>query len=89
MCGVTLDFKLLEDNHSGRQIATMVRTVINTYGLREKIIGCVVDNASANDVAVRRIAAALQLNETTFPTPEELHYRCFGHIMNLACQGVY
>ena len=58
-----------------------------TYGLKGKVIGIVVDNSKANDIAIKDIANFMNLNATTFPTPEELHFRCFGHILNIASQG--
>jgi len=74
-------------SHSGNNIATLVKRLVGKYGLSGKIIGLVVDNARANDVAVKDIAVALNLDARTYPTAQEVHLRCFAHILNIACQG--
>jgi len=74
-------------SHSGSNIATHVKRLVEKYGLSGKIIGLVVDNARANDVAIKDIALALSLDDRTYPTKQEVHLRCFAHILNIACQG--
>ena len=64
-----------------------MKNIVDFYGLYGKINGIVVDNAKANDVAIKEIAKALGLNDRTYPTAKEVHFRCFAHILNIACQG--
>jgi hypothetical protein len=87
MHGIALDFAEFSGHHSGLEIARKVKDVVNEFGLHGRILGIVVDNAKANDVAIQDIAAILGLDNTTYPTPSELHFRCFGHMMNLGCKG--
>jgi len=87
MQSASLEFTKVKGSHSGIQIANQVMETIQKYDLFDRIIGIVTDNASANDVAVGIIAKTLNLNENTYPKPEELHYHCFAHVLNLACQG--
>lgn len=87
MCGVVLDFLEFQGHHTGQDIAKKVIKVIKDFGLHEKVIAIVVDNASANDIAVVEIATFLG-DCSSFPImPEELHFRCFGHILNIGCKG--
>jgi len=85
--GVLLDFILVSGSHSGKRIAFIVDNIIKKYHLHGKIVGLVVDNARANDIAVNEIAKGLGMNNETYPTLEEVHFRCFAHILNISCQG--
>ena len=87
MCGVELDFVEFKAPHKGEEISNVLSKIIQTYHLKGKVVGIVVDNASANNVAMQNIATTLNLNESTYPTPKEVHFRCFAHILNLACKG--
>jgi len=87
MHGVEIEFADFPAPHSGQNIATKVMNTIEQYELQEKIIGIVLDNASANDTAMGILAIYLGLNDETFPTREEFHIRCFGHALNLSCKG--
>jgi hypothetical protein len=88
--GVALDFVEFEGRHTGVQIASQVNSVIDAFGLKKKVIGIVVDNATANDVAMKSIAeTVLQEDGANFPTAKEFHFRCFGHILNLGCKGMF
>ena len=87
MHGLGLDFVEFQDNHTGQKIAEKVKDIIHDFWLDGKVIGIVVDNAKANDVAIQSIANVLKLDDNTFPNQTELHFRCFGHILNLGCKG--
>jgi hypothetical protein len=87
--GVGLDFVEFSSHHTGKNIAKAFMGVVDQYRLRNKIVGIVMDNASSNDIAIKEIAVKLGLDNTTFPTADELHFRCFGHVMNLGCKGEY
>jgi len=84
---VALDFVDFAESHSGVNIARYVEEIIMKYHLYGKIIGLVADNASANNVAMKEIAGFLKLDNTTYPTAKEVHFRCFAHILNICCQG--
>jgi hypothetical protein len=87
MHSFALDFKDVPGSHNGERIANQVIYVIKKYHLEGKVIGIVVDNAKVNDVAIKKISQALNLDEDTFPTDKEIHFRCFAHILNICCQG--
>jgi hypothetical protein len=87
MHSFALDFKDVPESHSGEHIANHVFNVIKKYHLEKKVIGIVVDNAKVNNVAIKKISQALNLNENTFPSEKEIHFRCFAHILNICCQG--
>ena len=88
--GVGLDFVEFEGHHTGENIAEKVKNVINDFGLNGKVIGIVVDNASANDIAIKKIAeSVLKQDGVSFPTADEFHFRCFGHILNIGCKGKF
>ena len=84
---VALGFVDFAGSHSGVNIARYVREIILKYHLYGKIIGLVADNASANNVAMKEIADFLKLDDTTYPTANEVHFWCFAHILNICCQG--
>ena len=85
--GFGIEFAEFPEKHTGRNIADKVIHAIQEYGLKGKITGIVVDNASNNDAAMKIITQHLGLNDSTFPNEEELHFRCFGHAKNLGCKG--
>ena len=87
MHSVGLDFVDVAGSHSGENIASHVKKIVDKYCLYGKIIGLVVDNAKANDIAIEKIAEALNLDDKSFPTVSEAHFRCFAHILHIACQG--
>lgn len=87
--GINLEFVEFPVSHTGKNIAKEVIKVLKTYQLENKVIGIVADNASNNDIAIKEITELLELADNTFPGKNEFHFRCFGHIMNLACKGVY
>lgn len=87
MHSVLLDYVDVPGKHTGQHIATYVQAIIDRYGLQKKIIGIVTDNAKANDVAIQELIRAMKLDDTTYPSAEDVHIRCFGHILNICCQG--
>jgi len=86
MHGITIEFAEFPSPHTGNNIADKVISTIQQYGLYGKIIGIVLDNASANDKAMKKISEYLKLGDS-FPKPEELHIRCFAHALNIGCKG--
>ena len=78
-----IEFADFPTAHSAENISDEVINTIDEYELQGRIIGIVIDNAKANDNAMDVIALYLGLNKKTFPTPQELHIRCFGHALNL------
>ena len=87
MHGVGIEFADFPAPHSGENIAEKVMNTIDEYGLHGKVIAIVLDNAKANDTAMGILAVYLNLNQSTFPTKDDFHIRCFGHALNLACKG--
>jgi len=84
---IGLEFVEFPGTHTGLHIAEKVEDVMTSYGLEKRVIAIVVDNAENNTVAIRELSGILKLNDKTFPTTEELHMRCFGHVMNLGAKG--
>ncbi|KAL6532650.1 hypothetical protein OROHE_014072 [Orobanche hederae] len=69
-------------SHKGVDIGEAVVQVLKEWGL-EKILCCTVDNASANDGAVRYISDFLDSRKTNILGGKYLHLRCVAHIANL------
>ncbi|KAL6585634.1 hypothetical protein OROMI_002278 [Orobanche minor] len=69
-------------SHKGVDIGEAVVQVLKERGL-EKILCCTVDNASANDGAVRYISDFLDSRKTNILGGKYLHLRCVAHITNL------
>jgi hypothetical protein len=76
-----LDFSLIPYPHKGEDIKIKVQEVIQEFGLLDKIIAITTDNASNNIKEIQELQ--LWLNEN-YNTPENIHLRCFAHIINLS-----
>ncbi|KAL6561410.1 hypothetical protein OROMI_017011 [Orobanche minor] len=89
-CGMRKDWVLQKKiiafrkivSHKGVDIGEAVVQVLKEWGL-EKILCCTVDNASANDGAVRCISDFLDSRKTNILGGKYLHLRCVAHIANL------
>jgi hypothetical protein len=86
---------LIDESHSGANIAERVSMVVDEYGLADKIFDVTLDNASSNSTAMDilspifsgYILAALPPDATEDVVKEErslfMHQRCACHIINL------
>jgi hAT family C-terminal dimerisation region len=68
--------------HTGVNIASHVKGVIESFEIQHKIGYFVLDNASNNDTAMESLGAEFRING------EERRVRCFGHIINLAAKAL-
>lgn len=70
-----LKSKAVYDVQTGPNIAQEIETILDEFGVREKIVAVTVDNAANMNVAVSR----LQLKKMA----------CFAHTLNIAAQKIY
>lgn len=74
-----IGFKELRVNHSGENIATCYREIVNDeFNLKGKVGTICTDNAKNNDTFIKCL-----LDSEDLDSPE-CHIRCFGHVLNLA-----
>ncbi|KAL6569639.1 hypothetical protein OROMI_014153 [Orobanche minor] len=81
---VVLNFYSILD-HTGDTIATKLEQCMSGWGI-EKILTITVDNASANDVAMREIKRRLLdygSSNALLNAGANMHMRCVAHILNL------
>ena len=83
LCNFLLDIIPFTDRHTGKNIASAIKSVLIEFNLLEKTLALTTDNESAMVVCGRVIAEelALELDNEAFQ-----HYRCSAHILNLAVQ---
>ena len=77
-----IGFKVMDEGHSGEQIADKILKAINDFGITSRIISITMDNASANDRAINILRRELN----PMSDPLFFHSRCVAHILNLAVQ---
>lgn len=69
--------------HSGVAIFNLFDKVIETYGIKEKVISVTMDNASNND-------SFMNILIQKYPTIDaESHIRCFAHVLNISTQELF
>lgn len=88
-----IGFRLIDESHSGENIAERVSAVLDEYGLMAKVFSVTLDNASSNNKAIRTLAPELcsyvGAIESLAPKLSGyvgtlfLHQRCACHIINL------
>lgn len=69
-------------SHKGDDIGDSVIISLNEWDVK-RLLCCTVDNASANNGAVRFIKNTLDLSDTNFLGGNYLHLRCAAHFINL------
>lgn len=87
MQSLVLDFVASHGAHTGRDIANIFYTSLEKYGILNKIQGITVDNASANTKFIEELGKILQDKGQIF-NPQDQHFRCFAHILNLGVQDI-
>jgi len=80
LCNFLLDIIPFTTRHTGENIASEIKRVLDEFNISGKIIALTTDNESAMVVCGRRLAVSLdsQLSLMTFS-----HYRCTAHVLNL------
>jgi hypothetical protein len=74
-----IGFRLIDESHSGHNIAERVIAILQEYDLLDKIFSATLDNASSNTTAITKMPPKLSGNVGTL----FLHQRCAFHIINL------
>ncbi|XP_038679468.1 zinc finger BED domain-containing protein RICESLEEPER 2-like [Tripterygium wilfordii] len=69
-------------NHKGDAIGRLIERCLSDWGI-ERVFTITVDNASANDGAIRYVARQLRHWKTLLFEGNLLHMRCCAHIINL------
>lgn len=80
---LTLDFLPCHGNHTAEDIADLLLKCLEEYGIKEKVSGITMDNASVNDKMMRVL---MEREPTLFS--EDNHFKCIAHILNLAAQDL-
>jgi len=80
LCNFLLDIIPFTTRHTGENIASEVKRVLDEFNISGKIIALTTDNESAMVVCGRRLAESFdsELSSMTFS-----HYRCAAHVLNL------
>jgi hypothetical protein len=73
--------------HSGEDQFSVLRPVLEDYGIIRKLGAIIADNASSNNVLCRYIQAFLAESYDKEWDAEEWRIRCIGHIINLVVQA--
>ncbi|XP_066358138.1 zinc finger BED domain-containing protein RICESLEEPER 2-like [Miscanthus floridulus] len=86
-------FRLIEVSHSGENIAKRIASVVEEFGLIDKVFAVTLDNASSNAKAMETLAPMFfrYLGSYLAPTPSDpnkvkyllVHQCCACHIINL------
>jgi hypothetical protein len=86
-------FRLIEVKHSGKNIAERIASVVEEFGLIDKVFAVTLDNASSNSKAMETLPPMFFGYLGSYPaaTPSDpnkvkyllVHQRCACHIINL------
>jgi hypothetical protein len=79
-----IGFRLIDESHSGDNIAKRVYDVLDEYGLNAKVFSVTLDNASSNNKAIQTIAPELSsyvgtLDSDFVRTIDSLQPKLFGY----------
>lgn len=83
---IALDFVASNGKHSGVEIAKMFFTSLREYGILHKVQGITVDNCAANSTFIQEFTN-LMANDGFQFDPQNQHFRCVAHVLNLAVQS--
>jgi hypothetical protein len=88
-----IEFRLIDESHSGDNITERVSAILDEYGLMAKVFFVTLDNASSNNKAIKTLASDLSSYVCTIDSLEPrisgyvgtlfLHQCCACHIINL------
>jgi hypothetical protein len=82
-----LNFCNVPPPHSGVVIAEELRKCFGDWGIEDKVFTITVDNAKANDTAIRILKDDFELREVLPIGGRLFHVRCCAHITNLLVQA--
>ena len=72
-------------SHKGVDMATCITNCLLEWGL-DNVFAITVDNASSNDVTVKKMSKKLSNWGTNIMDGDHLHVRCMAHVLNLIVQ---
>lgn len=83
-----LAFRQVHGRHCGVNLGTILYSVIEDYGIQDRLFCCTIDNASNNNTTLAHLGVLLhdhsegkiQWDHTTH------HIKCLAHVLNLSCQ---
>ena len=81
-----LAFELLEDRHTGVNLATVVLKVLHEYDIAEKLYCITTDNASNNFTMVKILSERLREENIEWDWKTQ-HIPCLAHIINLVVKN--
>lgn len=73
-----IGFELIDEAHTGENIAQAILNVVSEFGLTVKIFTVTLDNASSNTTAMEGLTPIFSVYAASFL----LHQRCACHIIN-------
>jgi hypothetical protein len=85
-----IGFRLIDESHSGDNIAERVYAVLDEYGLTAKVFSFTLDNASANNKAIETLAPELSsyvgtVDSDFVGTIDSLQPKHSGYVGTLFC----
>lgn len=81
-----LAFEILEDHHTGYNLASIVFDVLIQYDLCDKLLCITSDNAANNGTMAEHLQTKLEQVGVDWD-PERQHIRCLAHIIHLVVQA--
>ncbi|KAM0028520.1 putative ribonuclease H-like superfamily [Helianthus debilis subsp. tardiflorus] len=79
-------YRHIEYSHDGDTLFKFIRDLVLEWNIDKKLFAMVVDNASSNDVMVRKWKFWLQERSLLSLEGSLFHVRCSAHILNLVVQ---
>ena len=80
-----LDFIQNKGRHTGKDIANLIRDVMEEFDVKSRIQGITLDNSAANTTCMVELSEVLPDEGIEFDS-ENCYFRCFAHILNLGVQ---
>jgi hypothetical protein len=78
---VLLGFEGLEGKHSGLNLCTVLRVVLDKYGIADRILAITTDNASNNGTLTKELQQALSMVNFN---ARGGHISCLAHVLQLS-----
>jgi hypothetical protein len=83
-----LAFKQVHGRHDGVNLGTILYSIVEEYGIQEKLFCCTTDSASNNGTTLARLSILLhQRSDGKIQWEHTTHHiKCLAHVLNLSCQ---